>query len=130
MILLAEARQTSLSEAGRELYIRQLKGYDSRDVERAIQEMAIEPREPFQPAFPDLGTIIARIVATRDQRTRPRATDTCGKCFSGYLIFNEDGSPHHRVRDAKRDTFARECECLSNMRAEPAADRKTVAAGA
>lgn len=127
---LGELRQAKLTPETRNLYADKLLGYDVRHVSEAVMELGMEPRAEYQSAFPDIGTIIGRVESIRDDRAPKRGRETCGKCFSGYLIFNEDGSPHHRVRDAKRDTFARECECLSNMRVEPAADRKTVAAGA
>lgn len=126
LILLAEARQTTLTEAAKELYVRQLKSYDSRDVEKAIQEMATEPRGSFQSAFPDLGTIIQRVIQVRESRTNKGKHQSCGHCFSGYLIFNEDGTPHHRVRDHGKDTYAKECRCLVEWRGT---DRKAVAAG-
>lgn len=124
---MAEARQTTLTEAAKELYVRQLKGYDSRDVEKAIQEMATEPREAFQPAFPDLGTIIQRVIQARESRTKRGSLQTCGKCFSGFQIFNEDGTPHHRVRDHGKDTYAKECDCIVEWRG---VDTKARAAGA
>ncbi len=127
MILLAEARQTTLTDAAKELYLRQLKSYDARDVEKAIQEMAVEPREPFQPAFPDLGTIIQRVIQVRESRTKRGSLQKCGKCFDGYRIFNEDGSEHHRVRDHGKDTYAKECNCLVEWRG---VDTKARAAGA
>lgn len=127
---LGELRQAKLTQETENLYITKLVGYDIRHVSEAIMELGLEPRAEYQSAFPDIGTIIGRIESIRDERAPKRSRETCGKCFSGYLIFNEDGSPHHLVRDAKRDTFARECECLSSMRAEPVVDRKTVAAGA
>jgi hypothetical protein len=100
-----------------------------RDVEKAVNDMATEPREPFQPAFPDLGTILQRVMRVRDGRTARGKHQACGKCFDGFLIFNcDDDKPHHRVRDNGKDTYAVKCACLEAV--QGAADRNTVAAGA
>jgi hypothetical protein len=127
---LGELRQAKLTPETTNLYATKLLGYDLRHASEAIMDLGLEPRAEYQPAFPDIGTILARVEAIRDARTPKRNREYCGHCFAGYLIFNEDGSPHHRVRDAKRDTFVRECECRGTMQSdESMTDRKTVAAG-
>ena len=114
---LADFRQATLSPTAEDLYVKQLRGYDMRDVTQAIRDLALEPRKDFQPAFPDLGTIIGRVEAIRDNRTRVGRFVSCGDCAAGFLILNEDGSKHRRVEDSGRDTYAKECQCLTRWRA-------------
>jgi len=107
LTLLAEARQATLSGATKELYSRQLKGYDIRDVEKAVMELAREPRESFKAPFPELGALIRKIEAVRDSRSRRPKHVACGMngCKGGYLV----------IRDAKY-SYAAECDCLKRWR--------------
>jgi hypothetical protein len=119
LILLAEARQTTLTQSTSDLYCRQLRAYDLRDVEKAIMNLATEPREAYKTPLPELGAIIRKVETVRDQRTcRPNFV-ACGEdgCLAGHKIFNyDDGTPHHRVRDSGKDTFVRDCDCLARWR--------------
>jgi hypothetical protein len=65
-----------------------------------------------------LGTIVRRVEAIRDASTRRGKHVACGLngCRAGFLILNEDGTPHDRVFDGGRDTYARECDCLRRWR--------------
>lgn len=100
-------RQATLNPSAEELYLKNLSGYDMRDVAEAVKAMALEPRGAFESAFPDLGTILGRVQAIRDSRQRRPKFVACGMngCKGGFLI----------VADA-RYSYAAECDCLKRWR--------------
>jgi hypothetical protein len=104
---LAGARQANLSPDTEELYTKALLGYDIRHVAEAIKEFGTSPREAYQPAFPDLGSLISRVEAIRDHSRRRGKFVACESngCKGGYLI----------SADA-RYSYAAECDCLRRWR--------------
>jgi hypothetical protein len=83
-------------------YVSALMPYDVRHVGEAVREIGMAPRQQYEPAFPDLGTIVAKVEYLRDARKNTARFVSCEECFYGW----------RQLRDG-----VVECECLRRYRA-------------
>jgi hypothetical protein len=98
---LAGVRQAKLEPDTRDLYANALKGYDTRHVAEAVRELGMAPRQQYEPAFPELGAIIAKTEYLRDARKNNAKFVSCDECFYGW----------RQLRDG-----VVECQCLRRYR--------------
>jgi hypothetical protein len=110
---LAIARQTTLSEECVKVYLSALGGFDVRDVQAAVKQLAIEPRREFKPAFPGLGDLV---VCIEDAASKRKAASlgkfqSCGNCYEGKVVTTIPGL------DGRQERAFGDCQCLVAWRA-------------
>ena len=70
LLVLAEARQATVSLPTYEIYASRLAKYELCDIRAAIEKLCLTPRAEGQTAFPDLPTVDAAVRAVRSERWR------------------------------------------------------------
>lgn len=124
---LADARQTTITEAALGVYLRALSGYDVRDVRAAAAKLEMEPRADFKPAYPELGEVIDQTIRAQTGRAASKfkpcekivgrgAIDQNGaECSGGYwyywaMAYDQNGN------ELGMERYGRPCECLQAWR--------------
>jgi DNA-directed RNA polymerase subunit M/transcription elongation factor TFIIS len=117
LVDLAEARQATVNETTFAVYAKALATYDLGDIDIALNELALQPREDYKPAFPELGVVIVRIEKAESvRRKKARGKyESCGGCLNGTLFLNAQGQRYDPEKDSER--FATDCECKIAWRA-------------
>lgn len=66
LMKLAAARQSPIDELAQQVYLEGLERVPSDIVERACQQLAMRPKNDYEPMFPSLGIVVEECKAVRD----------------------------------------------------------------
>jgi hypothetical protein len=64
-----------VSEETYRLYARELAEYEETDIAEAVRIIGRRKREQYEPAFPDLGTMLDEVIKARNARKAKEAED-------------------------------------------------------
>lgn len=113
------ARQHRLSEEEFDVYLDELDKFAAGIVREACRQIACEPREAFETAFPSLGTLISRcaaVIRQEDAKRRDALADEGMK----YLRASETHNAPEMTREEAK-------AFVNRLKAEVDAKRKRIA---
>jgi hypothetical protein len=111
---LATRRQVEVGENTFIIYAKDLLVYELDDVKAALTQLGREPREPFEPRFPEIGIVLDRLDKLALARRRTHLSKFCEECIdtSGLIPLNEKDEPcQYGSREYKR---MGPCPCRKN----------------
>jgi hypothetical protein len=113
LVELGAARQAAVSVIALDLYSRELAKLPIEAVKAAIHSLSLAKRRDFEPAFPDLPTLLEAVEA-EERKRNPGRFVSCDKCTNGIVF-----------RIIKGEQFAGHCECFETWKQARAAARVT-----